>query len=487
MSCSVKFFDPTTMRFAFRSQAMTGKRSRKTRSVQMIFAERPRIESIINLMFISDVYLRRLSQMFISMLKLRLRTQRPQSPLQSSEHKVGEESQQRGRDGSRQNHLVVHHAQSAENKLSQSACADRSCDRCQSYGEHRGNSQSGDNDSRGQRQLHLEEQLAVGQSHGASRLDHRRIDAANASVSIANQRQQRIERQRQDREPASALSNPRRRKKKAEQGKARDGLDYVCAAKHWLAELRNARDQDAERNAGQRRAKSRDTGQRHLLQCAIEHLLAMRHHELQEIHADHLMITGLIWIRKTGERFHVSSHQWMLRARKFRRWKVHDEATFFHQRDTICQQQSFAQIVSNKDDRFPHPLLQTAKFFLHFRSRDGIERAEGLVKNQNRRIGRQSARHSHALPLTARELAWIARCQVFRQSDCGEQLAHASFDARLWPVLNSRHQRDVALNREVWKQTTVLNDISDASPQPDRIPLDSATSVNPHVACGRQK
>src|SRR5258708_32360732 len=98
MSCSVKFFEPTTMRSAFRSQAITGKRSSKTRSVQMIFAERPRIESIVNLMFISDVYLRCLSLCS----KLRFRTQRSESPLQSSEHKVGEERQQRRRNGSRQ-------------------------------------------------------------------------------------------------------------------------------------------------------------------------------------------------------------------------------------------------------------------------------------------------------------------------------------------------------------------------------------------------
>src|SRR3982074_524567 len=102
----------------------------------------------------------------------------------------------------------------------------------------------------------------------------------------------------------------------------------------------------------------------------------------------------------------------MLRARKFRRWKVNDETAFFHERDAIGQQQGLAQIMRNKDDCFLHPLLQGAKLFLHFRSRDGIERSESLVKNQNGRIGRQSARNSHALPLTSRELAWIARCEL---------------------------------------------------------------------------
>src|SRR6267143_179754 len=103
--------------------------------------------------------------------------------------------------------------------------------------------------------------------------------------------------------------------------------------------------------------------------------------------------------------------------------------------------------MRNKDDRFPHALM---------------ERAECLVKNQNRRIRCQSARHAYALPLTARELAWIARCQFFRQSDCGEQLAHASFDACLRPIFDPRHERDVTLNGEVWEQTAVLNDVPDA-------------------------
>src|SRR5229473_7717969 len=188
---------------------------------------KPRPETFVNLRALGG------SCFFLSNdFKLRLRTQRPQSPLQSSEHKVGKERQQRRRNGSRQNHLVVHHGETAKNKFSESARANRCCDRCQSNGEHRRNSQSRDNDSRSQRQLHLEEQLAVGQSHGASGLDYRRIDAANASVSIANQRQERIKRQRQDRKPASAFSNPRRWKKEAEQSKAWDSLDDVGTTQH---------------------------------------------------------------------------------------------------------------------------------------------------------------------------------------------------------------------------------------------------------------
>ncbi len=38
------------------------------------------------------------------------------------------------------------------------------------------------------------------------------------------------------------------------------------------------------------RREGRHSGQRDVLECQIEHLLAIRHHELQEIHADHLAV-----------------------------------------------------------------------------------------------------------------------------------------------------------------------------------------------------
>src|SRR5258708_13510604 len=65
-----------------------------------------------------DVYLRRLSQLFMSMLKLRFPTQRPQPPLQSSEHKAGKPRQQHRRNGPPHNPPMVHLCQTAKNKVS---------------------------------------------------------------------------------------------------------------------------------------------------------------------------------------------------------------------------------------------------------------------------------------------------------------------------------------------------------------------------------
>src|ERR1700680_2957160 len=134
MSCSVKFFDPTTIRFAFRSQPASGKRSKKMSNRKIDLGCRVKLpnlnhqghevsrrksrrpETFVNLRALGG------SCFFLSYdFKLRLHTQRPQSSLQSSEYKVGKERQQRRRNRSRQNHLVVHHSETAKNKLSESA------------------------------------------------------------------------------------------------------------------------------------------------------------------------------------------------------------------------------------------------------------------------------------------------------------------------------------------------------------------------------
>ena len=136
-----------------------------------------------------------------------------------------------------------------------------------------------------------------------------------------------------------------------------------------------------------------------------------------------------VWVRQSGECFHVCSHQRILGAEELRYRKVDDQPTLFHQRDAVSEQQSLAQIVRDEDYSLPHPLLKRAKLFLHFRTRDGIECAEGLVKNQDGRIRCQSPGHSHALPLPAGKLAWITRPQIFVQANCGEQFAYPRFHA----------------------------------------------------------
>ena len=51
---------------------------------------------------------------------------------------------------------------------------------------------------------------------------------------------------------------------------------------------------------------------------------------------------------------------------------------------------------------------QSAQHVLHLGARNWVERAEGLVHEQDGRIGGECPRQPYALPLSTRELVWKA-------------------------------------------------------------------------------
>ena len=62
-------------------------------------------------------------------------------------------------------------------------------------------------------------------------------------------------------------------------------------------------------------------------------------------------------------------------------------------------------------------LLQSEKFALQFRARDGIERAERLVHKKDRRVGGETTRDAHTSALTAGKFFRIARRESRIQTD----------------------------------------------------------------------
>ena len=126
------------------------------------------------------------------------------------------------------------------------------------------------------------------------------------------------------------------------------------------------------------------------------------------------------------------------------------------------------------------------KLALDFRPRQGVERSEGLVHQQDRRVTRQGARHSHALPLAAGKLARVARKKLpGRQSDKFQHLAHPRVDFLRRPVFQLRHQANISFHREVREQPRLLDDIADAPTQADGIPLPGRDPFNLNVTGAR--
>src|SRR5881397_1494831 len=121
----------------------------------------------------------------------------------------------------------------------------------------------------------------------------------------------------------------------------------------------------------------------------------------------------------------------------------------------------------HEDDRLAETSLQREELALQLDARDGIERPERLIEQEERRIGGQRPGDADPLALPARQLVRVARAEhAVIETDQGEELAHARGDALGGPPLEPRHQTHVALDREVREQADLLDDVADAAAQP---------------------
>ncbi len=118
---------------------------------------------------------------------------------------------------------------------------------------------------------------------------------------------------------------------------------------------------------------------------------------------------------------------------------------------------------------FADLLLQPEELVLEPLAADGVDRAERLVHEHDRRVGRQRARHADALTLAAGELARIAPAVGRRlEADEVEQLIDPASDAIGGPAQQARDDANVLADGEVREEPDLLDDIADAPPQLDR-------------------
>src|SRR6266849_1683364 len=68
-----------------------------------------------------------------------------------------------------------------------------------------------------------------------------------------------------------------------------------------------------------------------------------------------------------------------------------NEPAVLEDADAVCERERFAHVVCDDDDGLPQALLDLSELGVQLGAREGIERAEGLVHQQDRRIGRDRA------------------------------------------------------------------------------------------------
>src|SRR5688500_20144193 len=109
--------------------------------------------------------------------------------------------------------------------------------------------------------------------------------------------------------------------------------------------------------------------------------------------------------------------------------------------------------------------------------RNWVQRPEGFVHQQDRRVRRKRPRKANALTLSSRE--WIGQAiaeGVSLETDQREQLVDARGDPLAIPVREPRNQGDVVADCVMWKETDVLNRITRLPTERNLVPFTDAAS-----------
>src|ERR1041384_704009 len=105
------------------------------------------------------------------------------------------------------------------------------------------------------------------------------------------------------------------------------------------------------------------------------------------------------------QRRKISLSQWIVGSFELVGRGEQADAPCFHQRDARAEHERLAHVVCDEHAGLAESFTQSGELALQTCTRQRIERAERLVHEQQRRVGRQRAPDADALPLPARQLA----------------------------------------------------------------------------------
>ena len=164
-----------------------------------------------------------------------------------------------------------------------------------------------------------------------------------------------------------------------------------------------------------------------------------------------------------------------------------DERSIIDDAEAIAERERLAHVVRDDDHRLVQLILDAAELLLQLGARHRVQRAEGFIHQKHGGIHRQRTRHTHPLPLAARQLVGPPRGELGREPDQVEQLRRPRRDPLGRPSLQPRDDPDVLFNRHVGEKSDVLQHVPHPAPQPDRIPLARVTAFDHDASRIRKK
>ena len=138
--------------------------------------------------------------------------------------------------------------------------------------------------------------------------------------------------------------------------------------------------------------------------------------------------------------------------------------------DALAEAHRLVDVVGDHQDGLAGGRVDADHLGLQRVAGDRVERAEGLVHEQDVGIGGKRAGEADALLLAAGELMRAAVAEGRRiELDQGHQFVDALVDALLRPAEQARHGGDVVADAPVRKQADRLDDVAETAAQRDRI------------------
>ena len=136
--------------------------------------------------------------------------------------------------------------------------------------------------------------------------------------------------------------------------------------------------------------------------------------------------------------------------------KIGDDLAGFEEDDALGQVEGFVEIVGDQQDGFADAGEQVAQHGLHLGAGEGIERAEGLVHQQDAGIGGEGAGEADALALAAGELPGIAGAELGEvEPGEGEDFGGALFLLAARPAPASSSARPALRSTVMWGKRPV--------------------------------
>ena len=162
------------------------------------------------------------------------------------------------------------------------------------------------------------------------------------------------------------------------------------------------------------------------------------------------------------------------------------EATRAQQRDAVGEQDRLVDVVGDEQDRLAELLLQPLHLVLQALAGERVDRAEGLVHEQQGGVGRERAGDADPLRLAARKLARpLGPVDVRVEPDQVEQLVDARVGPLPVPAEQARHGRDVLADGHVGEQPDALDHVAHRAPQLLDLHAGGVAPVDEHPAARR--